>query len=272
MLQHLFQHTSPARFDREFEDYEKSCAALEYCLDSNDLDVWYTSRVRRQLERFKRGYNAPIAIHGPVYSFDPVSNDQAIAELAWRRCMTIFDVAKWLQPEVIVFHSNFNPYCHMHLEKRWQEQTSAFWTRCLEQLPDDRVKVVVENIYDVDPEPLAAMIHTVGHPRFGFCLDVGHHNAFCSGPVLDEYIVPFGDKLMHVHLHDNDGVDDLHLPPGRGSIDYEPLLRHLRAKKSPWTLTVECRDSESNQEALDWVEKHFPRGRSRGTPAHNRVA
>jgi lactate dehydrogenase-like 2-hydroxyacid dehydrogenase len=33
--------------------------------------------------------------------------------------------------------------------------------------------------------------------------------------------------IKHVHLHDNDGISDLHLPPGEGKIDAGSVLRDI---------------------------------------------
>jgi sugar phosphate isomerase/epimerase len=53
---------------------------------------------------------------------------------------------------------------------------------------------------------------------FGLALDVGHaHLNHC----LDEFLLlPF----RHVHLHDNNGIEDTHSPVGSGSIDFTSVM------------------------------------------------
>lgn len=58
-----------------------------------------------------------------------------------------------------------------------------------------------------------------------FHADIGHLNIFDREPV--EYLRRYKDKLMHVHMHDNNGSDDLHLPIGSGTIDWDHLLSSL---------------------------------------------
>jgi len=45
--------------------------------------------------------------------------------------------------------------------------------------------------------------------------------------VLD-YINTFGDKIIHIHWHDNHGRKDEHLPIGEGLIDHEKTVRALK--------------------------------------------
>jgi sugar phosphate isomerase/epimerase len=38
----------------------------------------------------------------------------------------------------------------------------------------------------------------------------------------------FGPRIQHVHISDNNGRADEHLPPGRGSIDFRWLVLNLK--------------------------------------------
>lgn len=50
-----------------------------------------------------------------------------------------------------------------------------------------------------------------GAPVFGACYDVGHANL--SGRDLYRDICTLGDRLVCLHIHDNDGIHDQHLIP-----------------------------------------------------------
>lgn len=50
-----------------------------------------------------------------------------------------------------------------------------------------------------------------GTDAFGFCLDVGHANLV--GRNLRQYINKLGSRLTILHIHDNDGREDLHMLP-----------------------------------------------------------
>jgi sugar phosphate isomerase/epimerase len=59
----------------------------------------------------------------------------------------------------------------------------------------------------------------------GTVLDIGHANTCGS---LDAFLVE--KDISHVHLHDNAGCSDDHLPLGQGSINFGPVLEMIRIK------------------------------------------
>ena len=106
--------------------------------------------------------------------------------------------------------------------------------------------------YSVWPSRLADQISAVDHPAVGICLDVGHA-ALAAGFFGFDLIGECGaiaSLVRHVHLHDNlqktnlsgeppvsehtvYGLGDLHLPPGRGTIPLEDLLRRMDFPERP---------------------------------------
>jgi sugar phosphate isomerase/epimerase len=68
--------------------------------------------------------------------------------------------------------------------------------------------------------------HIREHSRaaFGFVLDTGHANL--AGD-LTEIVEHIGDRLISLHLNDNDGQNDRHLPPGDGSVDWKCVAQLL---------------------------------------------
>jgi sugar phosphate isomerase/epimerase len=79
-------------------------------------------------------------------------------------------------------------------------------------------------------------------PRLLFHLDVGHaHMSRAPGEPnrTADLLDAFGDRLAHVHIHDNLGLDDLHLPLGVGSVDWPQIARLLRGAGYDGTVTIE---------------------------------
>jgi len=59
----------------------------------------------------------------------------------------------------------------------------------------------------------------------GLVLDVGH--AQTCGTLADFLKLP---EIAHVHLHDNSGNGDEHMPLGKGVIDFAPVLRTIEER------------------------------------------
>lgn len=74
----------------------------------------------------------------------------------------------------------------------------------------------------------------------GICLDLGH--AHVDGGVLEELRAAL-PRLAHLHVHDNDGSEDAHLAPGRGTIPWLRVVAHLRAAGYDGSGALELRDA-----------------------------
>jgi sugar phosphate isomerase/epimerase len=83
-------------------------------------------------------------------------------------------------------------------------------------------------------------------PALKFHLDVGH--AFIENRMkgVRDYINAFGDRLAHVHMHDNHGKWDEHLPLGRGKIDFRKVVRILKEINYDRTVTFEVFTSRAD--------------------------
>jgi len=60
--------------------------------------------------------------------------------------------------------------------------------------------------------------------------DVGHANT-SKTPILG-FIKTFKDKIQIIHLHDNDGITDSHLPIGRRNINFKEVFIALNDIKT----------------------------------------
>ena len=79
----------------------------------------------------------------------------------------------------------------------------------------------------------------------GFCFDTGHANLV--GLDFERFLTALGDRLKVLHIHDNDGIADLHQIPftftrtreNLSSTDWEGFLRGMRAIHYKETLSFE---------------------------------
>lgn len=55
----------------------------------------------------------------------------------------------------------------------------------------------------------------------------------------EEYFAALPLQLLEVHLSDNDGVEDQHLPLGRGNVDFKAVARGLRNINFDRFMTIE---------------------------------
>lgn len=90
---------------------------------------------------------------------------------------------------------------------------------------------------------LAEALSKLGSGRVYVCLDVGHANLVREP--LKRYADVLGSRVRVLHVHDNDGFRDLHLPPGSGTLDLGEVAEVVELVK-PERLVAEvaCRGLE----------------------------
>ena len=63
-------------------------------------------------------------------------------------------------------------------------------------------------------------------PFVGMTFDIGH--SYLQGIDTCECLKMMASKLTHVHIHDNLGISDDHLPLGTGNVPLQAALNTLR--------------------------------------------
>jgi sugar phosphate isomerase/epimerase len=83
-------------------------------------------------------------------------------------------------------------------------------------------------------------------------LDIGHANH--AGYGADEMIF---DSIKHIHIHDNFGDDDAHLPLGEGSIKLNDIVNTLESKNYDGIYILEVNDYDSIKKSYEYMKKNF---------------
>jgi len=89
-----------------------------------------------------------------------------------------------------------------------------------------------------EADELASLFHRF--PSLRMTLDTGHaHIGSPHGRRIAELVSRFGERIAHVHISDNPGDGDRHLPLGAGTIDFKAVARDLEAIDYDDTVTLE---------------------------------
>jgi sugar phosphate isomerase/epimerase len=79
------------------------------------------------------------------------------------------------------------------------------------------------------------------HMNLNYCFDIGH--AHIGAGVEAEFEL-MKERIRSTHLHDNDGHDDQHLFPGKGTIDWKRAMKLLESRSGQYPLLLELREPE----------------------------
>jgi sugar phosphate isomerase/epimerase len=75
-------------------------------------------------------------------------------------------------------------------------------------------------------DAMLRLMDAVDADNFGAVLDTGHLHA--QKEMLPLSVEKLGGRIHAVHASDNDGLSNLHLAPGRGTVDWEGLFQALQ--------------------------------------------
>ena len=147
------------------------------------------------------------------------------------------DMAAALGGDAIVMHPPSSLDDMLERDPQWEPLRCSL--DALEPYARARsVRIALENTTLDSLRAIHRLFSQYSADYLGLCYDCGHGNLIDSG--LDE-LDSLKDRLIAVHLHDNDGTGDQHNIPFTGSVDWERLARIMAA--SSYT---KCVSMESN--------------------------
>jgi sugar phosphate isomerase/epimerase len=111
-------------------------------------------------------------------------------------------------------------------------------------------------------DAMLKLLEEVNEENFGAVLDCGHLNA--AKEIIPLSIEKLGEKIMYVHASDNDGRDNYHFAPGKGTIDWDGVFQALKKHKFNGYIAIDVggeevknRLNEEVLEAKNFLEKLF---------------
>ena len=238
-------------FRPEQHDYEYAKRAMKAGLDGFEAAyraAYLTPEVQREyvdcLHSIKVDLGASFAVHAPAHDVHLGSLNARVREAAFEEIKESLHFAHTIGALIVVVHPA--PGILGMPEGKWSKEEASpkreadalarqeeFLVRAVKDLADyaPDILLCLENLvypHEIyrSPEDMAELIKRVNRPNVGITFDVGH--AVVCGHKPADFLHLLQEEIFHVHLHDNDGVIDQHLPLGKGSIDYVDVIQSLK--------------------------------------------
>lgn len=171
-------------------------------------------------------YDLEFSAHAPMSDINIGSLNPRILEAAMGELIAGLEGCNRLGMDVYTVHPAFlTPIGLVCREKVIETARSSL--RRLDRLSADLgVKVALENMprgpFATGTTP-QALVELAEGTDLSFCLDVGHANTMGLLPEFME----LKSRLANLHVHDNNGKFDEHLPIGDGTVDFDLVVREL---------------------------------------------
>ncbi|MBR1738565.1 MAG: sugar phosphate isomerase/epimerase [Firmicutes bacterium] len=187
-------------------------------------------------------------MHMPYPIFVPNADSEINDYLANEVAVKSMYICSFLKCPYIVIHGFKLSHYLGSEEAEWRE-TEKFIDKIAPIAKELKIVICIENLYNsmgqhiiegpcCDAKKAKYRIDKInekyGAQVLGFCFDTGHGNLI--GIDFEKFIVELGDCLKVLHIHDNDGIADLHQVPftftktreNKPSTDWDSFIRGLK--------------------------------------------
>jgi sugar phosphate isomerase/epimerase len=180
-------------------------------------------------------YDLEFSAHAPMSDINIGSLNPRMREAALRELLSALGACRRLGMDVITVHPAFMTPLGFVSKDKVKETTKAGLRKLDAYSQELGVKVALENMprspfsMATIPADLLELIEGTG---LGICLDVGH--AHTAGELKG--FVKLKKGIVNLHVHDNKGESDEHLPIGDGTVDFPWLLKALSGYKGRYVI------------------------------------
>ena len=245
---HLLPARLPFLLNRNLQP-EVACQEIQL----EKLDFQHLGDCADQLQE----QNLTTTLHAPFTNFNPGSSKNRIRKSSLQTANLSLQLAKKLHARRIVFHPGLAFGSDPKKLDLWLKNCLTFWPEFLQRATEFNCTICIENIYESTPDLFIQLFTALASPHFGQVFDIGHWNIFGRGKLVD-WLNKMAPHLKHLHLHDNHGEQDEHLPIGQGYVPFSTLFKWLKTTQAPATMTLENHSLPNTERSLQAIQRYFP--------------
>lgn len=220
-----------------FDGYDASM----FSMVRKDDECGYNTDGYRQYAESLRSYADSIGLeclqaHAPFPSTRP--DDDEYNEMAYSQIVRSIEIASILGAPIIIVH----PVQHLDYRIYKEElfnMSMDFYKSLIPYAEKFNVKIAVENMFQTSTvrnntivdstcahkDEFIRYIDSLNSPYITACLDIGHTNVVSDNP--SNMIEALGDRIGCFHIHDNNGIRDLHTLPFLGNLDWHEITKSI---------------------------------------------
>jgi sugar phosphate isomerase/epimerase len=179
-------------------------------------------------------------VHLPFEGINTIWEDNLNGQEMYNLYSSCIDECKIFEIPTAVLHitsgNNPPPFGEIGLNR---------FKRLIEKAEKHGLNIAIENLRKI--EYLDYIFNNIESSRLKFCYDSGHEN--CYMPEID-LLGKYGNKLIALHLHDNDGTADQHLLPFNGTVNWKNIMEKLKKLeyKGSLALEIDAQDIDISKE------------------------
>ncbi len=201
---------------------------------SKDFEAWevvgegrhFLPDIEREFLEIAPSYDLEYSAHAPMSDINIGSLNPRMREHALQELIAGLGAARRMGMDVYTVHPGFMTPIGFVAPDKVKEAIRSSLRRLESVSRELGVRIALENMprshFSMATTPLS-LLEMIEDLDIGICFDVGHANTV---GLVDEFL-SLKDRFINMHVHDNMGEMDEHLPVGKGTIDFPKVLRNL---------------------------------------------
>ena len=212
-----------------------------------------------ELKNLSTSYDFKYFVHAPSIDTNLASVNPPLRRAFKKTILKVIVFAAELDAELLVSHVGrlSRDYPQKLVRKAMKNAVDSL--RRINQVSNDLGMVfTIENDHKSNdyvlagyPEQINYLIENVGCK---LTFDIGHANTIGK---IEDFTKLLDKFIVNVHLHDNDGKADEHLPIGKGSINFVRLFKKMKDWGSEKPLIIECHSYAGLKESIDFMRQEL---------------
>jgi len=201
-------------------------------------------------------YNFRLFLHAPTIDINLASLNPHIGRASEKLTLKALYFADKVDAELMVSHVGrlSKDYPQSFIDKSLKNAVVRL-KRLVKASKDLEITFTIENDHRTAdyvlagyPEQVLSLIRKLDCK---LTFDIGHANTLGE---VESFFDMLSMDIVNIHLHDNNGINDEHLPLGKGKMNAAKILEKLRASGCS-TVTLECHSIRGLQKDLNLLRK-----------------
>lgn len=207
------------------------------------------------VREIKETTNLQVTMHLPFSDMNLAGLNDNIRNEVLNQMYKCLDFGKDIVNLAVVHPGYLSPYSSKLPEKAWNTHIESIQQVC-DYANQYHIVIALENMPDMPkifgkyPDEMVKTLMEIDRDNLGMTLDVGHANTL---GLIDEFFDQCSSQIIHMHIHDNHGIRDEHLPLGKGNIDWKKVIKYTKDYKGRFV--TEMAGLEQGIECINYLKK-----------------
>ena len=225
-------------------------------LTDEGLHTLTKNRIKK-LKEIGNSHDLDFTVHAPWANVNIASISPVLRRAVLKRLKQSLVLSGQLDCRLWLFHPGFQSGLdRFYPGKDWELNLDSVRS-LIKVAQQEEITIAIENI----PEPFPALMKSVDdfhrfyqdlNDDIGMVLDVAHANL---NHQITDFIQQFSQKIIHMHLSDNQGTSDQHLGIGYGSLNWQDFAKEVKKAQYDKLLIIESVDHP--QESIQYLNRLF---------------